>query len=237
MDEKKNSAQSGKVENNKDAGNQRGPRPTAAKKIMAKRWMYPAIYLGAAALIIGLMYVKSQQTASPTVGPVDQTPSSQPGTTTVTATNTDSFAWPVSHWTGHEVSMGFFPEKGTPAQQAAALVQFDHTFTPHQGLDIKATAGSSFSVTSALAGKVTSVTSNKLNGTIIEVQSDNGYTERYESLSMAGVKQGDSISQGETIGTTGTSAYEESQGNHLFFQVLKNGQVVDPASLLPAEGQ
>lgn len=229
MDDKKHPTQSqSQPESQKDAGSvNRSPRPTAAKRVMAKRWIYPAIYLGAAAVIIGLMYVKSQMATSPTsVSPADAQPA---------ATPSQAFTWPVASGTMPTVTMGFYPTQGTAAQQAAALVQFDHTFYPHQGLDIKASNGEPFKVTAAVSGTVTDVTSNPLNGGVVVVQSANGYVEWYESLSSTNVQKGDTVSAGQVIGTAGTCAFEQSQGNHLFFEVLQNQKPVDPATLLPKQ--
>ena len=201
-----------------------------SRRIFAKRWLYPAIYLGAAALIIGLMYIKSQSGVSPTAG---NTVTDTSGTTPTTASET--FKWPVASGTQFRVSLGFFPVKGTLAEQAATLVYYDNGYYPHKGMDIQAQDGKSFSVVAALSGKVTAVTDNKLMGQTVEVTSLNGYVERYESLAGVSVKLGDTIQQGSVIGTSGTDLFEPKQGNHLYFEVLKADQPVDPSSVLPGQ--
>src|SRR5579875_2219498 len=108
MDEKKHPTQSqSKLENQKDAKEPQGGvvRPTAAKRVMSKRWLYPAIYLGAAALIIGLMYVKSQMSGSSPTSVTPETGSTQPTATT------EAFTWPVADGTTPKVTMGFFPQQ------------------------------------------------------------------------------------------------------------------------------
>lgn len=215
-------------------------RPAGAKRVMAKRWLYPAIYLGAAAVIIGLMYARSQMGSAPT----SVTPESTNGTTpTTTTTNTttptaapkEAFVWPYASGTNASVSMGFFPVKGTVTQQAKALVNYDNTYYPHKGIDIKATDGSSFQVDAALSGTVETVANQPLYGQEVIVKSTDGYTEIYQSLGSVDVKEGQTLHQGDTIGTTSTNAFEPKQGNHLYFQVDYNGQPVDPQSLLPQQ--
>jgi len=239
MDEKKHPTQSqSKNENHKDGQPQSGlGRPATAKRVMSKRWLYPAIYLGAAALIIGLMYIRSQSGTSPVVA----SPSGDAtGATTPTSANpAETWAWPVAAGTQIKVPMGFFPENGTKQQQAAALVEYDNAYYPHLGVDVKSESGSTFNVTASLSGKVTAVTDsapgNALYGNSVEVTSENGYAERYESLGKVSVKVGDQVKQGQTLGMAGKNLFEASQGTHVFFEVLLNGQPVDPQHLLPKQ--
>ncbi|QSO51096.1 M23 family metallopeptidase [Alicyclobacillus curvatus] len=198
-----------------------------SRRIFSKRWVYPAIYLGAAALIIGLMYVKSQVGSSPVTSNAVENPSGQ-----ATAT-TEQFQWPAATSVNPKVTLGFFPSKGTQAQQANALVVYDNGYYPHMGYDIQAASKQTFNVEAALSGKVTSVTANPLYGNIVEMTASNGYQLRYESLGSVDVKVGDTVKQGQVIGTSGTCQFEQSQGNHLYFSVYKNGNPVDPGTLLP----
>ena len=198
-----------------------------ARRLLSKRWVYPAIYLGAAALIIGLMYIKSQMGAAPTTGG-----SVEEGTTAATGQAAQEWVWPATSDVKTSVSMGFFPDKGAASQQAAALVFYDNAYYPHQGIDIKASGGQAFDVVAAAPGKVTAVDNNPLYGKTIEVQVAGGYTVRYESLSQTNVKVGDMVQAGQVIGRSGTCEFEAGQGNHLFFQVLKDGAPVDPQTLV-----
>jgi stage II sporulation protein Q len=232
MDENKNvNASTENHETEKEELSQEPFGDTAgkARRLLSKRWVYPAIYLGAAALIIGLMYIKSQVGSAPvSTGSVDE--GIQTGTTS--AQTTQEWVWPAANGVQTTVSMGFFPDKGDPKQQAAALVNYDNAYYPHQGIDIKAQNGQAFDVVAAVGGKVTAVDSNPLYGKTVEVQAANGYTVRYESLSQTNVKVGETVQAGQVIGRTGTCEFESGQGNHLFFQVLKDGKPVDPQSLV-----
>jgi stage II sporulation protein Q len=233
MDEKKNANPSPtNQENEKESQVQESlvSAGTATRRVLSKRWVYPAIYLGAAALIIGLMYVKSQMGASPTsTGTVDEGTSSVPTTTQAT----EQWVWPAAKDTQTKVTVGFFPVQGSAQQQAGALVFYDNGYYPHDGIDIKATNGQPFNVVAALSGRVTDVSDNPLYGKTVEVQCANGYTVRYASLDQVNVQKGDTVQQGQVIGRSGTCQFEAGQGNHLFFQVKKDGQPVDPNSVLP----
>ncbi len=231
MDDKKHPTQSQtKPESQPDVKPQSGNmRPTAIKRALSKRWLYPALYLGAAALIIGLIVAKSQTPTAPAVstGVMD--------TQSPTVHAAEAFAWPVVLGTKYQISMNFFPEKGTVAEQQAALVKYDNTYYPHQGIDIKANQGGSFGVTAALSGKVTSIVADPLRGATVTIESDRGYLERYASLATVAVKQGSLVRQGAAIGTAGSCELEKSQGNHLYFEVSQNSALVNPTTLLPKQ--
>jgi stage II sporulation protein Q len=200
-----------------------------SRRIFAKRWLYPAIYLGAAALIIGLMYIRSQSGTSPV------TATNVDGSAGQTAATTETFQWPVADGVSPQVSLGFFPVSGPLDKQAATLVSYEGGYYPHKGYDIKAADGKAFSVTAAVSGKVTNVvTNNQRDGKTIEI-TGNGYTLEYQSLGDVKVQKGDMVSKGQVIGTSGTCAFEQSQGNHLYFEVDQKGKPVDPATLLPKQ--
>ncbi len=238
MDEKKHPTQpEAPLQNDKT---EKGPRTQAkqavagaSRRVLNKRWLYPAIYLGAAALIIGLMYVRSQMTARPTLS---DTGTNTGSTATQTATGVPSgstYSWPVASSITPVIEKGFFSSSASPKQQAQDLVHFGNQYSPHLGYDIQQKDGKPFTVTAAIAGQVLKVANSPLNHYTVEIQSNDGHIEKYESLSKVDVKVGESVSQGETIGTSGTSVYEASAGNHLYFEIDNATGPVNPASLLP----
>lgn len=56
-------------------------------------------------------------------------------------------------------------------------------------------------------------------------------TTSYNHLSRYAVSVGQKVEQGQVIGYVGTTGY--STGCHLHFMVWRNGQLVNPASVLP----
>lgn len=221
---------------NAQKGSKDERKSNSPRRLFSKKWAYPAIYLGAAALIIGLMYVKSQMGGStPATSNAIDTGSSVNATTSTNTTQPSqpTFAWPYASGTSVKLSLGFFSDKGSAKAQAAALVKYDNAYYPHEGYDLKSQSGQPFQVTAAASGKVTSVEKNPLYGETVVVDSGSGYTETYQSLGTAEVKVGDTVSQGQVIGTSGMNQFEASEGNHLYFQVSKDGQPIDPATVLP----
>ena len=102
----------------------------------------------------------------------------------------------------------------------------------HNGVDIAAEEGSK--VCAAAEGTVYTVYEDDAMGMTVVIRHRDGYTTQYASLDQdVAVKVGDKVSLGQTIGTVGSTALLESAlGDHVCFQVTRNGEPVDPAEFL-----
>ncbi len=102
----------------------------------------------------------------------------------------------------------------------------------HKGMDFQAATGSK--VYSILDGKVKDVYSNILEGSVVVIEHDNGWTSTYASLGEnVNVKIGDSVYRGQELGTVSDTASAELEaGSHLHFSLEDNGKNVDPAAYL-----
>ena len=54
----------------------------------------------------------------------------------------------------------------------------------------------------------------------------------FKFLSDISVLKGESVTKGATIGKSGTNKVNESLGNHLHFEIYKNGVNIDPLKIL-----
>lgn len=90
-------------------------------------------------------------------------------------------------------------------------------------------AGNGTTVKNAYLGKVTKVTSDNVYGNLVTLYIGNDYSIVYGQLDTIYVKEGDYVKAGESIGTIGTptDSFAE-EGSHLFFQMLKGEETVDP---------
>lgn len=106
----------------------------------------------------------------------------------------------------------------------------------HLAIDMTSENESVFSVAN---GTVTSVTSNSLDGYVVEIAHSDGFVSVYSSLSEnVDVKAGDKVTAGQKIGAASTSASNESKtGSHLHFVLLKNGQEVDPNNYIDLQNK
>ena len=105
-------------------------------------------------------------------------------------------------------------------------------FEAHKAIDFFAEDGSP--VYAAYDGVVSDIQTTLLTGTTITIDHGNGLYTVYNSLTDGDkVFVGQSVKQGAEIGTVSTSNRQESkEGAHLHFQVLENGEAINPAKYL-----
>lgn len=105
-------------------------------------------------------------------------------------------------------------------------------WTTHLGIDIKANKASS--VVASEAGTVKSIKNDPRYGLTVIISHEEGYETLYANLLSADlVKEGDTVSKNQTIGTVGESAsFEVSDSPHLHFEILKGGENVNPTTLI-----
>lgn len=99
----------------------------------------------------------------------------------------------------------------------------------HTGLDIDGDTGQPF--VAAAGGTVSSVGWSGGYGNMILIDHGNGVATRYAHASKVSVSNGQQISKGESIGLVGSTG--RSTGPHLHFEVIINGDTVNPLNYLP----
>ena len=106
--------------------------------------------------------------------------------------------------------------------------------TQHDGIDIGGSVNGQ-AADSIGGGKVTEVGYDANGyGNYVVVDHGDGYTSLYGHLQKATVKQGDTISAGQQVGVIGSTG--KSSGPHLHLRVHKNGQSIDPRTVIPGYG-
>jgi len=126
------------------------------------------------------------------------------------------------------------PLEGMSYVQTGASVGLKHNplykvDVQHDGIDLVAPQGSA--VHAAADGIVrTIIRSNKGLGNIVEIDHRNGYLTRYALLGDINVSQGRTVKRGQKIGTVGISS--TTFAPHLHYEVLRDGNVLDPVHFL-----
>lgn len=143
----------------------------------------------------------------------------------------------INPYTDQSVTIGkyFYDYKGTKENQEKSIVYHDNTYMQNSGIDF--VSENEFDVISVLDGTVTDVKEDETLGKIVEVKHDNNYVSIYQSLKEVSVKKGDTVTQGQVLGKSGTNELDKEIGNHLHFEFYVNGQVVDPTLYLDKELQ
>lgn len=100
----------------------------------------------------------------------------------------------------------------------------------HAGIDFKGAIGSP--IFAAAEGRVTYAGWKSGYGQAIEITHGNGILTRYGHLSRIGVKVGQTVAAGATIGGLGSTG--RSTGPHLHFEVRINDRAINPRPFLEA---
>lgn len=213
------------------------------KKLFAKRWVSPAIFMAAAAIIVTLMWIyQGSDPAKPTTGPDNSTEVTQGDEEVDNVTQNEEvddvvaiaedMKWPVSKEKDLQVETKYYDEKASATDKEAALIQVGTTYSPHTGIDFVDPNGQPFDVLAALDGKVTRVEPHPYNGNVIEISHGNGLVTVYQSLTDVQVEEGDEVTQGAVIAQAGRSDLERDLGIHLHFETRLNGDTVNPSQYI-----
>lgn len=149
-----------------------------------------------------------QAVSSPsTPVPSSPTPATPRPATTTSAPKTDGLIWPVR---------GIITTRFSPVT--------------HPGIDIANNSGTP--IVAAQAGLVYFAGWSPYGyGNFVQIEHGEGRQSHYAHLSRFIVKYGDFVQQGQVIGYMGSTG--NSTGPHLHFELVQNGQYIDPLNYLP----
>lgn len=124
------------------------------------------------------------------------------------------------------VVKNYYDYKAEAKDQEQSLLFFENTYLQNSGVSYGKT--DVFEVISVLDGTVTSVVEDKSLGKIVEVTHNNDMISIYQSLSEVNVTENQEIKQGMILGKSGTCNLEKELNNHLHFELVVKGLVVNP---------
>lgn len=125
-----------------------------------------------------------------------------------------------------EIAKNYYDYKADADTQKKALLYYEDTYLQNSGVEYK--GSDNFDVVSILNGTVISIKDDNILGNVVEVRHDNDMISVYQSLSDVKVTENQEIKQGDIIGKSGTNNISKSLGDHLHFELIINGQNVNP---------
>lgn len=128
------------------------------------------------------------------------------------ANNTRPTSWPLTE--RGFVTQGLLDAEGSPED--------------HPGLDIAVPTDSY--VRAAGSGMVVDVGEDPVYGRFVVIDHGEGYSTLYGHASMALVTRGEKVRQNEVIALSGSTG--RSTAPHLHFEILRDGEAVDPLTLV-----
>jgi stage II sporulation protein Q len=225
-------------------GSMPAARPSGWKKLLSKRWVFPAVYMAAAAIIVTILWLNAgnqgnvSKPSVPGLSSVDNgasadgksSPAAQP-----VAANGEMLQWPVAKLDSFKTAMSFYDETGTEQQRQAAMIEYNNKFIPHTAIDLTRKDAKEFEVLAAMSGTVTFAEQTPLYGYEVHIEHSSGLETVYQSLKDLKVQVGDKVKQGKVIGTASQNTLEAAEGIHVHFEVLDNGQSVNPEKMIKAQ--
>lgn len=148
-----------------------------------------------------------------------------------TSTNSTDKETIIRPYKAEGVSVGryFYDFEGEATNQENAIVYYENTYMQNSGVDYK--SETVFDVISVLNGKVLSVESDEILGNIVKIEHDKEIVSVYQGIDKVTLKVGDNVTQGQVIGTSGTSSINSNYTTSLHFEVYYKGTLMDPENL------
>ena len=212
------------------------PNNPSQKNKNRKSWLWPAIYSGFAVLFVGMVWTY-QAVTNDADEKVEVSQSGNPAgggdvTVETNASNeTMKFPFDEALLDGVSVIQEYYDMEADSEQREKALLVFSQTYVTNSGVTLS-NNDEPFEVKAALSGTVEEVVVDEFMGNKVTLKHADGLETTYGSVTGITVEKGDQVAQGQTIGTTAANEWNPTAGNHLLFEVKKDGVAVNPGNYL-----
>jgi len=214
----------------------RNSQASKFQQFFRKKWVFPAIYLVSAAVILTavLWYQAVRNDVTDQLTNEEETNDISYRDEPFVEVNrsVENFKMPAIDSDAVQVVTKFYDFEASPEDQEAALVLYDNTYHPNRGIDIAREDGQSFEVVASLSGTVTKAMKDPLLGHVVEIEHDDNVVTVYQSLTDLQVKEGDKVEQGQVIGKAGQNQFNKEAGVHAHFEIRKDGKAYNPLNYM-----
>ncbi|TYR80158.1 M23 family metallopeptidase [Priestia megaterium] len=211
----------------------RTSQQSKVQQLFRKRWIFPAIYLASAAIILTAV-LWFQANGNNDISEGNKDGYTEDGTAyneeaVEVNASLENLNMPIANKESVVVKKPFYDDQASKEQQEAALVFYNNTYHPNTGLDLAVKGDKPFDVVAAASGTVTKAEKDPILGFVIEVDHKDGLVTQYQSLDQATVEAGDIVRQGQMIAKAGKSLYNQEANTHVHFEIRKDGVAINPS--------
>jgi len=212
----------------------RSSQDSSIKRFFKKRWVFPAIYIASAAIILtAVLWYQNGINSANDSDTIDQSATDAPGKqfnepAIEVNKSMENFVMPVKDADSAVIKRNFYDVNAKSEEQEAALVFYNNRYHENTGIDIGAKDDESFDVVASLSGTVTNVSEDVLLGNVIEIEHEEGIVTQYQSIKDIAVQVGEQVKQGQVIAKAGQSLFDEEAGVHVHFEIRKDDVPLNP---------
>lgn len=199
-----------------------------AKRLKLKRWASTAIYVSLVAIVfISMVFVSNMldNNYGDTLNLSYILKDFIDNETPVAAIKDTQIIKPFDSETVR-TDIDYYDKDSDEESQQKSLILYENTYMPNTG--ILYASDESFDVISTLEGTVTKISKDELLGNVIEITHSSSLITTYYSINNVKVVEGQTLKQGDVIGTSGKNNISSTSDNMLLFEVSLNGNNIDP---------
>lgn len=124
------------------------------------------------------------------------------------------------------IDIDFYDKDSDEETQQKSLILYENTYMPNTG--ILYSSEETFDVLTTLDGTVSKITQDELLGNVVEITHSSSLITTYYSIDNIKVTEGQTLKQGDIIGTSGKNKISSTSDNMMLFEVSLNGNNIDP---------
>lgn len=124
------------------------------------------------------------------------------------------------------IDINYYEKDSDEETQQKSLILYENTYMPNTGILYSNTE--QFDCITTLDGTVTKISKDELLGNVIEITHSSSLITTYYSIDNINVSEGQSLKQGDIIGTSGKNNISSTSDNMLLFEVSLNGNNINP---------
>lgn len=124
------------------------------------------------------------------------------------------------------IDIGYYEKDSDEETQQKSIILYENTYMPNTG--ILYTSEEQFDCLATLDGTVSKISTDELLGNVVEITHSSSLITTYYSIDNLKVTEGQTLKQGDIIGTSGKNNISSTSDNMLLFEVSLNGNNINP---------